>query len=158
MKHFKEARDALPEQFDLLSQAAKSAVGILVFVPDTSALMDIVPDPSAPPAWDSLKASHPEVRVIMVPPVVKELDDHKRNRDERRQRIARAESASFNSDQRHGQTTSVAGEADRHPLSIVLGHGPHPIGWTVARDSGRDLDIPGEPQVHSRSCRGNSGA
>lgn len=94
MKHFKEARDALPQQFELLKQAAKSALGIPIFVPDTNILMDIAEraeeGTAQAIAWERLKASHRQVRVIIVPPVVKELDELKRSRDNRRKSLARA--------------------------------------------------------------------
>lgn len=91
---FQKSRDALPEQYQLLEKFAGKGLDLPVFVPDTNALMNIaVTAADGAPArldWERLAAGHPRILIVVVPPVVLELDELKRNRDERRRALAQA--------------------------------------------------------------------
>lgn len=94
MEDFEEARRALPEQFRLLEEASDKKLGMPVFVPDTNVLMDIATPATngvrASLDWERLAAGHRESLAVVLLPVVKELDELKRSRDDRRKALAQA--------------------------------------------------------------------
>lgn len=94
MDDFEEAPEALREQYALLAAAASKGHGMPVFIPDTNVLMDIaVPAAGGAPAtldWNRFAAGQKTLLAVIVIPVIKELDELKRSRDERRKALAQA--------------------------------------------------------------------
>jgi len=91
---FGGARDAIKEQVQLLMQASPPTRACPIFVPDTNALLDISAKATGasqgPLDWARLIAAHRKAVVVIVLPVVKELDVLKHSRDKRRAELAQA--------------------------------------------------------------------